>query len=153
MEKQKHNYLKTRIKDKENVPLRYYNGTKHQVNFYTRAQTYRAGNCFSPFEGEKPVLTLPVQRCLSVHFYQQEYLNELGIPVKHKRPVHIDELPEGYDIYIVSSAYAAHCDDERIRIIDSPLFDGDGMLVGCLGLKQELRGVELNSDYEPDTNK
>lgn len=119
--------------------MKIYNGTSHTINFYIKTQVKHKGRQLVPEPGEFPLLSIPVQRQLSIKFDVSEdfmTVNNHEIPTKVRKVVSIDPLPEGYDIYIVSATFAYYCRDPRIRTVEGAVFNEAGSTIGCLSLRE-----------------
>ncbi len=121
-----------------------YNATPHTINIISR------GDCESIPSQRKlvadnpiPVLTIPSSGVKSV-FFETIYTGSVGdnvIPTFKKKIISLEELPPGYDIYIVSALYAvaykAKGGDLNIFTVADPVYTLDcKTIIGCIGIME-----------------
>jgi hypothetical protein len=123
--------------------MKIYNATPHTISIISRSdcEFVEASRKFVAFTPPIPVLVIPSSGMKSVFFetIQKENNIENIIPGFEKKIVGIEELPDGYDIYIVSalyaSAYKVKGGDKAIFTVADPVYKPDNnMIIGCLGI-------------------
>lgn len=118
--------------------MRVYNGTSHDLKIYAKSDVFHddAHKKYLLLDQEiEPYIIFPAQKPLSISF-GCEFAFVDGIPIKERRVYNRDELPEGYDLYIVSALYArAFGGDPRIATVVDQVYDARGKnMIGCLAL-------------------
>lgn len=116
--------------------IKIFNGTAHDINIVEGAE-------YSPeirkWTGGEVCRTIPRDTPLNMHIDSFYVRNVAGIPIFRKRIAGIRPLPEGYDIYVVSTGYAmAHgqTEDNKIYVVSDTVVDQKtGRILGCRGLQ------------------
>lgn len=124
--------------------MKIYNATPHAINIISK------NDCTSVPEARKlvadnptPVLFIPSSGMKSVIFetIQTGSVGNNIIPTLKKKIVSLEELPDGYDIYIVSALYAvaykAKGGDKDIFTVADPVYTPDcKTIIGCVGIME-----------------
>jgi hypothetical protein len=116
---------------------KFFNGTPHPINVMQ-------GSIFNPsirkYTGGEVVLSIPSNGMLNAKISSIEKEAIDGVPVFDKSITGIDQLPEGFDIYIVSALYATAAmrsgiDMSKIFTVADPVYTEDGnSFIGCRGI-------------------
>ena len=123
-------------------PIKMFNGTAHDVNIVSGAELDSADR---KFKGGAIVHVIPKgDTMLNVKFGTVEVVDNLNsiIPVYEKTIEAVDDLPDGYDVYVVSALYASaymrrHPEETRLYGVADPVMSADGKtFVGCRGLQR-----------------
>lgn len=112
------------------------NYTSHDVNIVDE-ENVQYSETHRKYVSEKPVCTkvIPSSGVLSVQYDVSDGGLEDGVPIRIKRKVAMDKIPEGTFSVIVSALYATANPDPRIRTIIDPVFTPDGKkVIGCLAV-------------------
>jgi hypothetical protein len=114
-----------------------FNGTPHAINVVENS-------VFNPairkYTGGDIVLSIPSHGMLNAKITSVDLPDVDGIPVFGKSFSGVDNLPEGYDVYIVSALYAsaaqkAGADMSKIFTVADPVYTEDGnSFTGCRGI-------------------
>jgi hypothetical protein len=114
-----------------------FNGTPHAINIVE-------GASFNPairkFSGGKVVLSIPSNGMLNAKMETIDLPSVDGIPTFGKSFKGVDELPSGFDLYIVSALFASAMQKEgadmtKIFTVADPVMSEDGQtFVGCRGI-------------------
>lgn len=125
--------------------MKIYNGTQHEITFYSAEQTYSVqdGRKLILNEGATPTIFVPAGtnlNCVKSNAPAPQ-LQSL-IPLKGAVIfTKVDDLLPGYDIYIVSQLYRAACkelgrDTSRLATVDGTVYESESSLrpCGCLSL-------------------
>jgi hypothetical protein len=115
-----------------------YNGTPHAINVVKNA-TYNSS--IRKHTGGQIVLSIPSNGMLNakVNTIEARGIND-EVPVFVKSFSGVDELPEGYDIYIVSAMYASAAarngvNMSKVYTVADPVYTEDGnSFMGCRGI-------------------
>lgn len=114
-----------------------YNGTPHAINVVENS-TFNAS--IRKYIGGDVVLSIPSNGMLNAKINAVDLPAIDGIPCFSKSFSGVDNLPEGYDIYIVSALYAsaaqkAGMDMSKIFTVSDPVYTEDGnSFLGCRGI-------------------
>ncbi|MEM1312157.1 MAG: hypothetical protein AAGF07_01700 [Patescibacteria group bacterium] len=122
--------------------MKIYNGTTHQINFYSESQTTLVGRKLVVKEGEKPLYSLStgekVLGCVKYDSTTPEGLKKLPFMVVGAQKFkEVDPLPPGYDLYIVSNIYRSAVqanggDTSKLGVVSGVVGDSEGRACGCL---------------------
>ena len=114
-----------------------FNGTPHAINVVS-------GSVFNPairkYTGGSIVLSLPSNGMINAKITAVDLPAVDDIPCFGKSITGVDDLPVGYDIYIVSALYssaarAAGMDMSKIYTVADPVMSDDGnSFLGCRGI-------------------
>jgi len=114
-----------------------FNGTPHAINVVENS-------VFNPairkYTGGDIVLSIPSNGMLNAKINAVDLPDVDGIPVFGKSFSGVDNLPEGYDVYIVSALYSsaaqkAGMDMSKIFTVADPVYTEDGnSFTGCRGI-------------------
>ena len=118
--------------------IKLYNGTPHSITIVKGAMLDSKDR---KWKGGEIIQTFPPNGMLSakINSIQTGTLNGL-IPVFSKEIVDCQELPEGFDYYIVSVLYATaykakYGNTDKLLVVADPVMSEDGKtFVGCTGL-------------------
>jgi len=113
--------------------LKVYNGTPHAINIV-------ANGGFNPeirkYVAENPeiIATIPSNGVLSAKIDTLPDMSINDIPVFTKSISGCDELPEGYDIYVVSALYVSAArsvgmDTSKLYTVADPVYSLDGRTI------------------------
>jgi hypothetical protein len=114
-----------------------FNGTPHAINVVENSMFNPA---IRKYTGGDIVLSIPSNGMLNAKISSVELPTIDGIPVFDKAFSGVDNLPEGYDIYIVSALYSsaaqkAGMDMSKIFTVADPVYTEDGnSFTGCRGI-------------------
>jgi hypothetical protein len=114
-----------------------FNGTPHAINVVS-------GSVFTPairkYVGGDVILSIPSTGMLSAKISTIDLPSIADIPVFGKSFSGVDNLPDGYDVYIVSALYAsaakaAGVDCSKLYTVADPVYTPDGnSFIGCRGI-------------------
>lgn len=126
------------------ITMKVFNGTAHQVNIYTIEQCDGSNpRKLIVLDGQEPIYTIAAGTNLNcVKDNKVTPQGEFPFPVKGAVEfIDVDELPSGYDLYIVSNLYrSAYAelkgDTSKLATVDGVVYsDPDNPRpCGCLGL-------------------
>jgi hypothetical protein len=114
-----------------------FNGTPHAINV---VQGAIFNSAIRKYTGGNVVLSIPSNGMLNAKVTTIDLPAIDRIPVFGKSFSGVDNLPEGYDIYIVSALYSsaaqkAGMDMSKIFTVSDPVYTDDGnSFVGCRGI-------------------
>jgi hypothetical protein len=120
--------------------LKIYNGVAHEINIIGDDErviydyTLRKNTCL--FDESLIKHTIPVNNMVSCVTLD----NQISDFIYNKEVIHVEELPENYDIYIVSAMYAnaykkIHGDNDKLYTVYNPVYSLDGKTIhGCMGI-------------------
>ena len=114
-----------------------FNGTPHAINIVEGAVFNSA---IRKFSGGQVVRVIPSDGMLNAKMETIDLPSVDGIPTFGKSFKGVDELPSGFDIYIVSALFASACqkmgvDMSSIFTVADPVMSEDGQtFVGCRGI-------------------
>lgn len=117
--------------------IKIFNGTPHAINIVE-------GSVFNPairkYTGGNVVLSLPSNGALNAKIETHILPAIDTIPVFGKSFTGVDDLPRGYDIYIVSALFASAylksgADMSKVFTVADPVYTEDGnSFLGCRGI-------------------
>jgi|GEM_PF-2804579 len=120
--------------------VRIYNGTSLSVKILKGAEYTFSIRKYTATENMETVSELPSNGVLTAKMDITEMPPLENIPVWSKKVTGIDQLPDGYDIYIVpalyvSAARAVGADVSKLYTVADPVYTPDGRtILGCRGL-------------------
>lgn len=122
--------------------MKIFNGTPHAINVVTNGVFATEIRKYVVPDGTEPqiVASIPSNGVLSAVIDTVEVEPMDGIPVYTKRISGCDSLPDGYDIYIVSTLYvsaarACGMDTSRLYTVADPVYTADGRtILGSRGI-------------------
>ncbi len=127
--------------------MKIYNATPHSISIILKSdcEFMESTRKFTAFE-PTPIVIIPSSGMKSIVFdtVQKESIDGNVIPLFEKKIIDMEELPDGYDIYIVvsalyASAYKTKGDDKAIFTVTDPVYTPDcKTIIGCLGL---MKGI------------
>lgn len=134
------------ILSKLQQPAKIFNGTPHPINIVSNGIFNPAMRKIVLPEGEPSAIVRSItsNAVVSAKINKVDAPDIDGIPVQAQSVVGIDDLPEGYDAYIVSAVYAVAArqlgrNTSKLYIIADPVFTTDGQtIIGCRALAPAL---------------
>lgn len=119
--------------------MKIYNGLAHELTVFENS-TYVPE--LRKWVGGNVVKILPKMKPMNVHT-KSVYAGEIGgIPLFKRQILGAAKLPYGYDIYIVSAAYAAmyellYAEPAELYVVSSNVYDIHGVhVLGCRGIQR-----------------
>lgn len=122
--------------------MRIFNGTPHSINIISNCVYKPEIRKYVVPEGEQPIVvkSIPSNGILSAKIQTVNAGVVDGIPVFNKQVVGCDDLPAGYDIYIVSALYAVTAikmgaNPSILYTVSDPVYSADGRtILGSRGI-------------------
>lgn len=114
-----------------------FNGTPHAINVVEGALYNKD---IRKYTGGTVVRSIPSNGMLNARLSTSDAPSIDGIPVFDKQFYGVDQLPDGYDIYIVSAMYASAAvrngiNMSKVYTVADPVYTDDGnSFLGCRGI-------------------
>ena len=121
--------------------IKIYNGTPHPIKIVAAESTHFDAN-IRKWVSDNPVFLKEIQSngVLSAVIKSKDSSPILGIPVFDKQIEGCDELPSGYDVYIVSALFASayrkqNGNTDKLYTVADPVYSEDGRtILGSRGI-------------------
>lgn len=123
-----------------------YNGTSHEVYLFSTNDVFfdeKTRKNYLKDKITKPFLVIPAGTSnLSAKFAEKKRIGTYDLPIYNESKVtSVDEIPDGYDLYIVSQLYKNACrqignDTSQLITVADPVYNSDSRPVGCLGFEK-----------------
>lgn len=131
-----------------------FNGTPHTINIVVNSVFNQA---LRKYTGGEVVLSIPSNGVLNAKIPTTELPHIGDIPVFGKTIEGYDQIPEGFDIVIVSALYAAAVEgepgSESIYTVADPVMSEDGQtFVGCRGICKPMVSPALKKCKEAEAS-
>lgn len=116
--------------------IKIFNGTPHNINIVEGA-VFNAS--IRKYVGGEVVSSIPSNGILNASISTVKQADIAGIPIYEKKIWGCDDLPYGYDMYIVSALYSSAIQKEgvcsKVYTVADPVYTEDGnSFIGCRGL-------------------